>query len=245
MSSNPPTNAVIAEITKMALDWADSRAVDLRVEPAEDGQGLDFVFDDELEVTWHFSGETADEDIEHAEDGLWQFLDEYLQDHRPAGTRCWPFGIIDDFEISDALESSGDGVLDAEIFRIGAREVRMHVVDNVTLDEFDLEFTWTRDTTSAQFLDMLCAPLATRVANYRARRLTDTELTVLEHYSGLARAALDTSPFLLTRLRRQGSLEFFTRQARCGDLHAHSQLRRFMDHTGARAPAVLRLVGKA
>jgi hypothetical protein len=160
----------LGRLDAASKDWADSRALTVEMTPVEGTDGIRFELDGSIEAVWSPN---------LSEDDLWGFLDDYLDEARPAGHRSLPKGLTRRELENRALVLTYGTPFSVDFNRTNTREFRVTVLDVVTSDIEYSSLSWQPATTARKLLSDLEALIDGRVDEVRDRQLTPDEYRLL------------------------------------------------------------------
>ncbi len=215
MMTKSEKHAYLSRLDAAARDWAESRALTVEMTPVEGSDGVIFELAGAIEAVWS---------PRFDEDGLWGFLDDFLDEARPAGHRSLPEGLT-----RTELENRAEALTHktpfaVDFFRTNTREFRITIVDIVTRQTEASTLSWQPATTKRKLLADLDALIEGKLDEIRDQLLTPDEhrmLSLLSPPQIPAKAERD----LLGDL----PLTHWLQEALTGSLLAHWKLRQVID----------------
>jgi len=183
--------------------------------PVEGSDGVIFELAGSIEAVWS---------PRFDEDDLWGFLDDSLDEARPAGQRSLPEGLT-----RTELENKAEAMtyktpFAVDFFRTNTREFRVTLVDTVTRQAEVNTLCWRPETTKGKLIADLVSLIEEKLDEVRDRLLTPDEyrmLSVMASHQLPARAEREFLGDL--------PLSHWLREALAGSLIAHWKLRQVIE----------------
>lgn len=215
MMTKSEKHAYLSRLDAAARDWADSRALTVEMTPVEGSDGVIFELAGAIEAVWSPRFDESD---------LWGFLDDSLDEARPAGQRSLPEGLtrIELENKAEALTYKTPFAVD--FFRTNTREFRVTLVDVVTRQAEANTLYWRPETTKEQLLAHLDDLIEDKLDQVRDQLLTPDEHRMLSQLSPHQIPAKAEREFL-----GDLPLNHWLGEALAGSLLAHWKLRQVIE----------------